>query len=75
MSDIDKVKELGRVAERLSSDKDFQTLWDEYTIQLPLETVKYFEGDSGQIDTLMGIRQFREWFENLIENAKKLKDK
>ena len=75
MTDIDTIKELGRIAERLSENKDFKRLWEEYTVKLPLETSRYFEGSSDQIDTLMGVRQFRDWFENLINTAKNLKDK
>jgi hypothetical protein len=66
MSDIETLKELGRVAERLSADKGFKRIWEEYTIQLPLETSKYFEGNSDQIETLIAIKRFREWFENLL---------
>ena len=68
--------DLGKALERLESNSDFKLLLQTYTVQLPLEIVDMFEDSQSQREQLMGIKQFKDWFTEQIDNAKiMMKDK
>jgi hypothetical protein len=66
----DRTIELGKAAERLLADKDFKTIWNAYTIDLVLEATERFDGGQEQVETLKSIATTKQWFLQLIEDAK-----
>jgi len=69
MNRDDAIK-LGKALERLEGDSDFKLLLQAYTVQLPLEIVDMFEDNQSQREQLMGVKQFKDWFTEQINNAK-----
>jgi len=68
----DEQIELGRVCERLMEHKDFQLMWESYVMHQRLDITQVFDGDTEQIDKLVAIRLFADWFNSNIDNAKTL---
>jgi hypothetical protein len=72
----DDTIDLGKALERLESNPDFRLLQEAYMIQLPLEIVDMYEDSTEQREQLLGIKQFKDWFTQQINNAKiMMKDK
>ena len=68
----DEQIELGRVCERLMEHKDFQLMWDSYVMHQRLDIAQVFDGDTEQVERLIAIRLFADWFNSNIDNAKTL---
>jgi hypothetical protein len=68
----DDAIEMGKAAERLLSHTDFKTIWEAYTIDLVLEATEGFDGGQEQVEVLKSIAKTKQWFLQLIEDAKTL---
>lgn len=70
----EETMELGRAAQRLLDNEDFQTVIIEgYIYGIAGETGTSFTGEPGQADMLKAVSHLNLWFNQLIEDAKILK--